>query len=173
MSWKTKLATSAADALGNKIGALGDFVSDSIFYRGSRDIEKEIKPFTDVTHDKNIAIDYSTLGQGKDKLSNLIQMRLKIKDNEVFNILNEKHFDLAKENGLIDDLDNLEEANDLVNMNLPEGHPLEMESDFGLLESIESDLKKLGFKGHHNLNEGGIRVYDPSSIEILSQSRIE
>ena len=176
-----KLIKSAVDALGNKIGVLEDFIRDHVmigtpdvtFYRGSRDIEKEIKPFTDVTHDKETAIKYSTLGQGKDEHSNLIKMKLKIRDEEVFNILNENHFNLAKRNGLLDDLDNLEEANDLVNMNLPEGHPLEMESDFELLESIENDLKKLGFKGHHNLNESGIRVYDPSSIEVISQSRIK
>lgn len=159
-------------ALSKIAKATKDWVTDSTWYRGSKSKE-EISPFTNVTQDMNTAMKYATedgINFGKD--SNISKLKLKIEHDEIFDLKNPDHFNVAKEEGLFDDLADDIEANDLVEMNLPEDHPLEYSSDFEILENHEESLKKLGFKGFFDWGESGVRVFDPESIETLSIKKL-
>jgi hypothetical protein len=153
-----------------KIGALSDWVSEGIWFRGSRSNEETIKPFTNVTLDEQLAKNYAS---PTTEQSNITTMKLKLSHDEIFDLKNPDHVKMAKEKGLFDELEDEIEASDLVDMNLPEGHPLEYSSDFEFLESYENELKDIGFKGFFDWNESGIRVFDPKSIEVISRMNID
>ena len=58
-----------------KIGALSDWVSEGIWFRGSRSNEETIKPFTNVTLDEQLAKNYAS---PTTEQSNITTMKLMI-----------------------------------------------------------------------------------------------
>jgi hypothetical protein len=146
MAAKSKLIMGAVDALGNKIGALGDYLKEfdpKIYYHGTKETDiKEFEPrsfFTDDPEDANL---YST-GEGfalDPDYNQATVYPVKIKTDEIYDMDNPEHVKMVNEfsekigmTGISDDIE--------TSMFSLDGAYRETPDD------VQEILETLGFKG--------------------------